>query len=139
MPTTVKDKIDYCNPAEVLQYLSMLRDTAARQAGTITPLGLGAILAALRPRNRTRTGLASSATQVHDEACIIYAVQGALGTPLAQISGGSPGAGEVSVDYNATTGVPTLIFNVALTEYTVHCSGALPQNIATVMATVTGQ
>jgi len=136
MAETTQDRIDKCNIQTLPQDLQKLRDVAATAAGVRTTLGFGAMLAAMRPRNRTRSGLSSNATQVHDEAAIIYAVQTPVGTPLAMISGGSPGAGEVSVDYDATTGVPTLIFNGAVTTYTVHSSGPLPQSIAAVMASL---
>jgi len=126
MPTR-QDALDRANPNDLPSQLSALQDKT-------NSLGLGAMLGALRPRNRTRGSLASSATQVHDQASIIYAVQTPVGTPLSQISGGSPGAGEVSVDYDATTGVPTLVFSGAVTTYTVHESGPLPQNLVTQLA-----
>lgn len=125
MPTR-QDELDRANANSLPAQLRGLWD------GT-NSLGFGAILAALRPRNRTRT-VASSTTQVHDQASIIYNVESPVGTNLLMVSGGTAGAGEVSVDYDADTGVPTLEFNGAVTTYTVAESGALPQNIATQMA-----
>ena len=89
---------------------------------------------AMRPRNRSRTGLTSSATQVHDAAELIASVETPVGTPLAIISGGSPGAGEVSVDYDAVTGVPTITFAGAVTEYHVTGLGGVPQALAATLA-----
>ena len=124
----VEHKLDIANPNDLPANLHRLRDET-------NDLGFGSILAAARPRNRSRTGLASSATQVHDVASAIYSVESPQGTPLAIISGGSPGAGEVSVDYNGVTGVPTLIFAGAVTVYHTSEGGALPQTLAATMAT----
>ncbi len=128
MPTTVQQKLDLANPNDLPSLLQRLRDTT-------NSLGFGALIAALRPRNTARSGLTSSATQVHDKASMIFAVQDAAGTNLAMISGAAPGAGEVRVEYDATTGVPTFTFAGALTAYIVHESGPLPQTLSTVMAT----
>lgn len=127
MSLTVQDKLDLANPNDTNAFLRKLYDTTEG-------LGFGAMLAALRPRNRSRTSLTSSATQVHDVAALIVNVESTQGTNLSIITGGSPGAGEVSVDYDATTGVPTLTFNAAVTAYYTIELGALPQTLAATMA-----
>lgn len=119
--------LNQANPNNLPAQLAALKDTT-------NSLGLGSLLAALRPRNRSRTGLSSSATQVHDVAALILSVESTQGTPLAIITGGSPGAGEVDIAYNATTGVPTFIFNGAVTTVFTTESGPLPQNLAATMA-----
>lgn len=95
-------------------------------------LNLGDIIAGLVPKPRTLSGLASNATQVHDVAAALLFVQTPVGTNLAQITAGSPGAGEVSVDYDAE-GIPTLIFAAAVTTYTV-VEQTLPANLTTELA-----
>lgn len=126
MPTR-QDAIDRSNANDLPAMLRGLWDAT-------NSLGFGALLAALRPRNRTLGSLTSGTTHVHDQASIIYNVESPVGTNLLMVSGGTAGAGEVSVDYDADTGVPTLEFNGAVTTYTVAESGALPQNIAAQMA-----
>lgn len=127
MSLTVQDKLDLANPNDTEAFLRKLYDKTKA-------LGFGAMLAALRPRNRTLDSLTSADTHTHDECAMIFSVESPQGTPLAIISGGSPGAGEVSVDYDATTGVPVLEFNAAVTEYHISCSGPLPQTLAATMA-----
>lgn len=127
MSQTVQDKLDLANPNDVEAFLRKLYDKTEG-------LGFGAMLAALRPRNRSFT-VTSNATQVHDVASLIVNVESTQGTNLSIITGGSPGAGEVSVDYDATTGVPTLTFNAAVTTYYTIELGPLPQTLSTVMAT----
>ena len=118
MPTP-KDQLNRANPTDLPANLSRLLDTNG--------LGFGDMLAAMRPRFRIRTGLSSSATQVHDAAELLVSVEAVAGTPLAIITGGTPGAGEVSVDYDAVTGVPTIEFAGAVTTYRTTGMGALPQ------------
>lgn len=127
MSQTVQNILDLANQNNIAAFLRKLWDPT-------NSLGFGAMLAALRPRNRSRTSLTSSATQVHDVAALIVNVESTQGTNLSIITGGSPGAGEVSVDYNATTGVPTLTFNAAVTAYYTIEMGPLPQNLAEIMA-----
>lgn len=129
MAITVKDKLNQSNPNDVPAWQRKLFDTTES-------LGYGDMLAALRIRPaRARTGLTSSATQVHDVApCGLYAVYITAGTPLAMIAGAAPGAGEVRVEFDATTGVPTFTFAGATDTYTVIEGGPLPQNTSTVMA-----
>lgn len=126
MPT-IRDALNRANANDVPARLRQLWDET-------NSVGFGDMLAALRPRNRTLSGLTSGTTHVHDQASIIFNVETPVGTNLLMISGGTPGAGEVSVDYDAATGVPTLEFNGAVTTYTVAESGPLPQNIAAQMA-----
>lgn len=127
MSQTVQDKLDLANPNDLPAYLRKIYDKTEA-------LGFGAMLAAMRPRNRSFTGLTSSATQVHDVASLIVNVESTQGTNLSIITGGSPGAGEVSVDYDDDTGVPTLTFNAAVTTYYTIELGALPQTLAATMA-----
>jgi len=126
MSDTIETKLDKCNPNDVLAFMRKLNDPT-------TGVGFGGMLAAMRPRNRTRT-VASSTTQIHDVAAVIYSVESPVGTPLAIVSGGTAGAGECSVDYDAVTGVPTLEFAGAVTTYTVSSGGPLPQTLAANMA-----
>lgn len=118
---SVEKTLDKAQPHSLADMLRKLR-------------GFGQMLAAMRPRNRSRTGLTSQATHVHDVAAQIWSVESPQGTPLSIISGGSPGASEVSVDYDADTGVPTLVFNGSVTEYHTTESGSLPQGLAAAMA-----
>lgn len=145
MPT-VKDALDRANPNDLPNQLARLRDKNATGENLIADAdavadratqGLGALLASLRPRTRTRTGLTSLAAHVHDVASTLTAVQAVAGTPLAIISGAAPGAGEVRIEYDAVTGVPTITFAAATTTYLTHETGPLPQNLAAVMATLT--
>jgi hypothetical protein len=129
MADTVQSTLDLANQNNLPAFLRKLWDPT-------NLLGFGAIIAALRPRNRTLSGLTSSATQVHDQACMIWSVQATAGTGLIMVSGAAAGAGEVRVEYSDTTGVPTFTFgDGAVTGYTVMCSGPLPQNLAAAMAT----
>lgn len=98
--------------------------------------GFGAMLAGMRPRSTARTGLTSQATHVHPYAAAILSVDNGSGGPLAIVTGSAAGAGEVRVDYDATTGVPTLTFgDGATTAYSVTevCVG-VPQTLAATMA-----
>ncbi len=94
-------------------------------------INLGDIIAGLVPQPRTLT-VTSGTTHVHDVAAALLFVQTPVGTNLAQITAGSPGAGEVSVDYD-TEGVPTLIFAGAVTTYTV-VEQTLPAGLTTELA-----
>lgn len=128
MPDTIQNKIDKANPNDLAARLRQLYDVDR-------DLGFGALLAALRPRNRSRTGLANSATQVHDRAATIITVETPIGTPLAIVTDGTPAAGQVNIAYNATTGIPTLTFNAAVTEYHTTEQGPLPQTLVATLAT----
>lgn len=128
--STVKDRLNIANPVDVASFLGMFLG----RAGT---LGFGDLLDALRPRGPRTITQASSATAVHDVAAWIVDVYITAGTPLAKIYGAAPGAGEVRIEYDATTGVPTFTFAGATTEYSVVEMGPVPQNIAAVMATTT--
>lgn len=94
-------------------------------------ISLGDIIAGLIPAARTRT-VTSGATQIHDVAASLTNVESPVGTNLSMITAGSPGAGEVSVDYD-TEGIPTLIFAAAVTTYTVT-EQTLPAGLATALA-----
>lgn len=127
MSQTVQDKLDLANINDLASYLRKLNDST-------NSLGFGALLAAMRPRNRSRTGLTSNATQEHDVAALIVNVENVQGTNLSIVTGAAPGAGEVRVEYDADTGVPTLTFNGAVTEYYTIELGPVPQTLAEVMA-----
>lgn len=127
MADTIQTKLDRANPNDLPGRLRQLYDAT-------NSLGFGALLAAMRPRNRSRTGLTSAAAQTHDVAAAIYSVESPQGTPLSIVTN-APGAGEVQIAYSATTGVPTLTFNAAVTEYHTTEGGPLPQNLAGQMAT----
>lgn len=142
MAETVQDRLDKANPNDLAANLQRLRDPNASEVindadapGPTATKGFGAIVAALtRPRIRTRATLTSQAAHVHDIACVVYSVESPAGTPLAIVSDGSPAAGQVNLEYDANTGIPTLTFAAAVTTYTIHESGPLPQNVAAVMA-----
>jgi len=88
----------------------------------------------LRPA-RERTGLANQVAHVHDEApSFILAVYVAPGTPLAIVSGAAPAAGQVRVEVDADTRVPTFTFAAATTSYWVLGGGPIPQNLTANMA-----
>lgn len=129
MSRTVQEALDLANPTDLPARLRQLFDSNEE-------LGFGALLGALRMRPpRARTGLTNQASHVHDEAPAgIYAVYVTAGTPLAIIAGAAPGAGEVRMEIDADTGVPTFTFAAATTEYTVISGGPLPQNLAARLA-----
>lgn len=80
---------------------------------------IGSILDGLRPRLTARTGLTSSATQVHNLPGAILAVTDTAGTTAITMVTGTPGAGEVQVTYDAD-GLATLVFGSgAVTAYNV--------------------
>jgi hypothetical protein len=111
MPT-VAQSLDKANPNELADLLRTVK--------------LGTALANLRPRETARTGLASSATQVHPYPAAILAVNSTDGTPLAFSINAAPDSGEVRVNYDAD-GIPTLVFNAAVTAYRVY---EMPYGIA---------
>ena len=81
-------------------------------------ISFGDVLAGLvAPVERARTGLASSVTQVHDIAATITAVSVAATAIVIVSSGVTPGVGEVAITY--TAGVPTFVFQAAVTQYEV--------------------
>lgn len=142
MAETRKDKLDLGNANDLPIFLAGLRDPNATTfanaadadpATDVATQGFGSMMRALGKPNpaRTRSGLTSGTSHVHDVASHILSVETPVGTPLAIISGGTPGAGEVSVDEDPVTGVPTLEFNGAVTTYTVREIGPLPQAVGT--------
>ena len=144
MAETRKDKLDKGNANNLPSMVAALRDpnattfAPAADANAATDQatqGFGSMMRALGKPSpaRTRTGLTSGVSHAHDVSSHILSVESPVGTPLAIISGGTPGAGEVSVDEDATTGVPTLEFAGAVTTYTVRELGPLPQAVGTVM------
>lgn len=126
MAETLRNAINKANPNDLDARLHQLYDET-------NDLGFADILSAARPRNRSRTGLTSSATQAHDVASTLYSVESPQGTPLDIVTS-APGAGQVQITYDGTTGVPTLVFNAAVTEYHTTEGGPLPQNLAGQMA-----
>lgn len=129
MSRTVQEALDLANPTDVPARLRQLYD------GT-NSLGFGAMLGALRMRPaRQRTSLTNQAEHVHDEApCGVYSVFITAGTPLSIIQGAAPGAGEVQMEIDADTGVPTFTFAAATTSYWIISGGPLPQNTAARLA-----
>jgi hypothetical protein len=128
----VETHLNRANPNHMPANLGRLRGVNATDDST----GFGTMLAAmtLRPP-RERTGLANQVEHVHDEAPLgLYAVFVVAGTPLAIVSGAAPGAGEVRVEVDAATGIPTFTFAAATTSYFVLSGGPLPQDIQAVMA-----
>lgn len=130
MAVTVKDKLNLANPNNLDAFLHKLYQAS-------TGYGFGDILDAARPRPpRTRSSLTSSASQVHDVASTIVDIYVTAGTPLIKVYGAAAGAGEVRVEYNATTGIPTFTFgDGAVTEYSVVEIGPFPSNLDTTMTT----
>lgn len=105
--TTVQTALDRANPNELATALQ------AFQLGTV-------LRSTFLPVLTARTGIASSATQVHTVAGPILAVSDDAGTTALTVVTGTAGAGEVTVTYNATTGVATLVFGSgAVTGYQV--------------------
>jgi hypothetical protein len=121
--TTVAQALDRANPVEI--------------ADLIRTIGLGSILSALLPRVVARTGLASSATQVHSIPGHISAVADSAGTTNLLIVTGAPGAGEVQVTYDAD-GLATLVFAAAVTGYQVTQNAVTTSMFDTLAATWTG-
>lgn len=116
-----------------------LPDNLRRLHKTDGTYGFGDMVDALRPRPpRVRSSLTNQASHVHDVACWVVDVYVTAGTPLAKVYGAAPDAGEVRIEYDATTGVPTFTFNAATTTYAVVEMGPLPTTIAAVMATEVG-
>lgn len=108
---TKKDGLNSANPNKVAD---LLRD-----------VNFGDVLFSMvAPQERPRTGLASSATQVHDVAALIVGVSVANADRPIVNPGATPGATEVSVTYDTATGVPTLVFGAAVTQYEVMESGS---------------
>lgn len=96
-------------------------------------ISIGDIMAGLIPRHRSRTGLASSATQVHDVPGAILQVIDAAGTTALAIVSGTAGAGEVQVTYDAN-GLATLVFgDGANTAYRVN-QQVLPSGLGAILA-----
>lgn len=96
-------------------------------------VSMGDVLAGLVPVERTLSGLASSATHVHDVAGTILAVSLAAAQKVIVTSLDTPGAGEVGVTYDAN-GVATLLFgDGANTGYTVIAM-SLPAGLGAALA-----
>lgn len=144
MALTIRDLLDKANPNDLPANLHRLLDenaTTFANAADADPAtdqatqGFGSMMRALGKPNpaRTRASLTSQATHVHDVASHILSVESPVGTPLAIVSGGAAGAGQVAVDEDPVTGVPTLVFNAAVTTYTVREIGPLPQAVGTVL------
>lgn len=128
MADTVKDALNRANPNDLAANLRRLwSDTNST--------GFGDLLDGFRPRLVARTGLTSAAAHVHNSAALIASVNSTAGTPLAIVHGDPPDAGEVRIEYDATTGVPTLTFAAAVTAYTVSQIGPFPQNLSAALAT----
>ena len=126
MPTaeTVREVLDHSN-------ISNLADA-------FKAIKLGELIAGLIPRWISKSGLSSSATQIHyatdgvtKEPFIVLAVNLSDNTPLAIVNGGV-GAGEVGIAYDAD-GVPTFTFASAQTAYKV-LGFSLPTNWSTILA-----
>lgn len=124
MSRTVQDALNLANPNDMPARMRQLYDAD-------NDLGLGALLGALRIRPaRQRTGLTNQVSHVHDEApASIVAVFVTAGTPLAIVQGSAPDAGEVRVEFDTDTGVPTFTFAAATTAYWIISGGPLPQNL----------
>lgn len=110
MPT-FQDQLNVANPNLLISTLQRLR--------------FGDVLRGLVSRNRTRSGLTSSASQVHDVPAAIMACYVTAGTPLAIIDGAAPDAAEVRIQYSSD-GIPTFTFNAATTAYSVQEVCVLP-------------
>ena len=143
MTETRKDKLDKGNANDLPAMLASMRDTAATTfapaadadaATDVATQGFGSMMRALGKPNpaRTRSGLTSQAAHPHDVAAHIMNVESPAGTNLDMVSA-APAAGEVQVAYDATTGVPTLTFNAAVTTYVVMEIGPLPQAVGTAL------
>lgn len=130
MAQTVKDKLNLANPNNLEAFLRKLFDPSSEY-------GFGDLLNALGGRVFTRSGLTSAASHVHPHApAYIEQVYVTAGTPLVMVNGAAAGAGEVRVEYNATTRIPTFTFgDGAVTGYTVVGGGPIPSNLNTIMTT----
>lgn len=111
-------------------------------ADAFKALKLDQFIAGQIPRWVSKTGLTSSATQIHygddlttPQPFQVMAVTLADDTPLAIVAG-SIGAGEVVVAYDAS-GVPTFTFNAAVTGYKVK-GCPIPTEWATILAAPPG-
>lgn len=127
--STVKDALNIANPVDLPARLYQLWDPT-------NELGFGDMLDAFGSRVYTRSGLSSAASHIHDQApAFIEQVYVTAGTPLIMVNGAAAGAGEVRVEYNTTTRVPTFTFgDGAVTGYTVVGGGPIPQGLVTAMA-----
>lgn len=121
---TVSEHLDLANITNIADVLKILK-FREYVAGQI-------------PRWVSKTGLTSSATQIHYAAdgttpqpFQVMAVNDGSNVPLAIVAGGV-GAGEVGVAYDAD-GVPTFTFNGAVTAYKVK-GCPLPTHWSTILA-----
>lgn len=122
--STVQASLDRCYPGELPDLLKKASP--------------GELFAGMIPRLVERTGLASSATQVHSLPGPIFAVTDTAGTTAITMVTGTAGAGEVQVTYDAD-GLATLVFGSgAVTAYNVlQC--VIPTDLAdNLAATWTG-
>lgn len=117
--STVQQALDTANPNDIAVRL--------RQVTT------GALIAGMIPSERTLSGLASSATHVHDIPGVIHQVALAAAQKNIVTSADTPGVGEVGVTYD-TNGVATLLFgDGANTAYTVIAT-QLPVGLGATLA-----
>lgn len=126
---TNRDAINNAGVNELPQRLGDLLQTS-------TDLGFADLLNAFGLREaREITGLTSGTEHEHDEApAFITAVYITPGTPLAIISGAAPGAGEVRIEVDPDTRIPTFTFNGATTSYWILGGGPIPTNLTAKMA-----
>lgn len=123
---TVQEMLDSASPSDLPEALGAAN--------------IGEIIAGLIPRWVSKTGLTSSASQIHMDSSspakyqpfVVHAVTDGSDAPLAIIGSGSVGAGEVKVEYS-TDGVPTLTFNAAVTAYKV-LGQPLPKVLGQILA-----
>lgn len=115
---TVQERLNTASPNDI--------------ADRFRQVSFGDIVQGLIPKINARTGLASSATQVHDTAGLIRTVN--VGSALRAIVNPdvTPGAATVQITYDSN-GVATLVFNAVLTAYTVT-ETARPAGLGTTLA-----
>lgn len=102
-------------------------------ANRLDQVDIGTIIAGLIPSERTLTGLASSATHIHDIPGLIVGVALAAVPKAIVLSADTAGAGEVKVTYD-TDGLATLVFgDGANTAYTVVAQ-QLPTTLGVTLA-----
>lgn len=117
--STVQERLNIGSPSDI--------------ADRMRQLPVGDVFASLIPAERTLTGLASSATQVHDVAGAILQVAVGADQKVIVTSADTPAAGEVGVSYDSD-GVATLLFGDGVqTGYTVIAMG-LPAGLGTILA-----
>ncbi len=116
---TVQERLNIGSPSDI--------------ADRLRQLPVGDVFASLIPTERTLSGLASSATHIHDVAGVILQVAIAAAQKVIVTSADTPGAGEVGIAYDAD-GVATLLFgDGANTGYTVIAM-SLPAGLGAALA-----